>query len=347
MNKLSIKKLLPGIISITIIAGMAIQSFATNVDMAAFVNKDKYMTKYYELDWRIDAIEKKLISLYQFTCTNVRTYAGAFAYNSRQNEVLRAYSLAYNSSQVNFTRLTLLSMIPSLKYEGYLRANFTNALNFDWNVIDPNHTQKYKKTIPASLCKWMDGIEPAENCTLDIEISYTYKTVGSFDGFNKMESVLIMGPFKKFKYPSAAGIDFLWIPAYLGIPGRLGYLTYNPTSYPEHLQYAENTLTKPTTWKNLPSTVNSRPYLNESAPRGTFPGVDYDNYSDVAFSPEEGAEGDVYMNWQGALPTTSLEGKKNIWLKFYYTNASSSGNVLSESIYTGTTAIITSWNNNK
>ena len=76
MNKINFKKIAPGIISVVIIAGMAIQSFATNVDMAAFVKKDTYMTKYYELDFRIDDIEKSLARTYRFVCTNLKSYGG-------------------------------------------------------------------------------------------------------------------------------------------------------------------------------------------------------------------------------------------------------------------------------
>ena len=68
MNKPSFKKFLPGLVSVIIIAGMAVQSFATNIDLAAFVNKDKYMTKYYELEWRIKDIEKRLDRKFACLC---------------------------------------------------------------------------------------------------------------------------------------------------------------------------------------------------------------------------------------------------------------------------------------
>ena len=39
------KKLITPIISFVILAGMAASTLATNVDLTAFVNKEKYMTR--------------------------------------------------------------------------------------------------------------------------------------------------------------------------------------------------------------------------------------------------------------------------------------------------------------
>ena len=270
MNKLSFKKLIPGLVSVIIIIGMAAQSFATNVDMAAFVPKDKYMTKYYELDWRIDQIENKLINLYQFTCTNVRTFAGVNLRNSTGVDLYRNTAYTYNNGGTDDTTLIRNYIYPTviLNKAGYLTVNTPAAINA--SNTTRNHWQHYEKSIPASLCTWMDGIKPAENCMITAKYSTYYNGATYKSGITNIQNEIIMGPFKKFKYPAQVGTNYsyAWVvlPYQFGVPGKTADLVNNPASSPTSLQYAENSLTKPTTWTNL-ATNACYPYMN-SGQRG-------------------------------------------------------------------------------
>ena len=76
MKKINFKNLIPGLISIVVIAGMAFQSLATNIDLAAFVPKDIYMEKYYDLEFRARDIQNSIERTYKFVCTNVKTFGG-------------------------------------------------------------------------------------------------------------------------------------------------------------------------------------------------------------------------------------------------------------------------------
>ena len=353
MNKLNFRKLLPGLVSVIIIAGMAAQSFATSVDMAAFVDKEKYMTKYYELDWRIDQIENRLINLYQFTCSNVRTFAGAGYTSSGSAEITRTGANLYSRTSI-LQNPYMASPLVNLRNPGYLRLNSATALS--WNTGTPSqHGHNYVKSIPASLCQWMDGIEPAENCTIEVNAWLNYNNgggVSTMNGFTNYNYVTTMGPFKKFKYPANYGSGGIWvkIPPEFGQPGvTTGNQTRSVTSNPTDLQYAENSLTKPTTWTNL-STTNSRPYVQSYLTGGLsgFPNRDYDEYPSTAFYPEKGSNTYYCYYWNGALPSTSLEGKTNVWLRFYnYSSDTADGGYVSAFNGVGINTVIKNWNNNK
>ena len=60
MKNISMKKLISGTISLVIIAGMALATFATNLDLEAFVKADDYEFTFHELDFLIDDLDAEL-----------------------------------------------------------------------------------------------------------------------------------------------------------------------------------------------------------------------------------------------------------------------------------------------
>ena len=111
IKNINLKNLVPGIISLMLIAGMAASTLATNIDLEAFVRRDDFLAKYNELDWRVDDIEKSLDRLYKFTCTNVKTFGGIsqaadlifFGINSTKCELFSdlTLSIGYSNSKIS------------------------------------------------------------------------------------------------------------------------------------------------------------------------------------------------------------------------------------------------------
>ena len=194
MNKLSINKILPSVVSIMIIVGMAVQSFATNVDRAAFVQKDKYMTKYYELDWRIDDVNKSLERLYKFTCTNVRSFGGSGQEQSYDN-------IFY---QRNATQTYHWYSLPiaDLSEEGYLRVNNADALTWFGNH---GKTDRMEFEIPASLCRWRKDVELYPHTKVKILLLRTWPNTSGTQQQATLQFEIKMGPFKKFPYINSTG----------------------------------------------------------------------------------------------------------------------------------------------
>ena len=146
------KKLITSIISVVIIAGMAIQSFATNVDFEAFVKKDEYLMKYSEIDWRIEDIDNDIERLYKYTCTNIQSFGGSGNQDTRTN-------VPFYRRNTTATYHWYANPIADLSEEGYLRFNTADQIN---QFGSHGKVDRYYLEIPAALCKWRDGIVPAQ-----------------------------------------------------------------------------------------------------------------------------------------------------------------------------------------
>lgn len=330
MDRLNFKKLLPGIVSIIIIAGMAVQSFATNVDMAAFVKKDKYMTKYYELDWRIDDIEQTLERLYKFTCTNVRSFGGA--YNHAQED----YLFSQNSYQQTYHWSG--SPVADLSEEGYLRVAPNDIIHWFGNH---KKTDRFVKKVPASLLRWRDGVELYPNTTVRTVVTRTSPSGATASQRSTYTIELVMGPFKKFPHITT-GAGSMASTIFVGD----GFIN-SARNYRLAVYYAYDKDTEPTSW-----TAMSTGELNFSAAdvgNGNFPAslqkkITMEDIEEVSYSGD----------YKKALVTpahlypitafsTDLSNYDKLWIRGYV-NAGAVANMEGVDFKTLT---ITSWNYNK
>ena len=312
MNKLSFKKFLPGLVSVIIIAGMAVQSFATNIDLAAFVNKDKYMTKYYELDWRIKDIDGRLDRLYKFTCKNVKSFVGGSASNYAINTPFAVNFWAGNYDGDNW----LYAYLDDPKA---IRVNTLYAFGiYGTPSLYRRHTKIFKKEFPASICKWKPGIELLPNTKVKIEISDDkYATNDS-----TLVQTVIMGPFKKFpKYTSTGGSPST---GYIcETPFCLFQSTWNWTNV---MSYAYGSETEPTSWTSIGSDVNTYTYgyYNAGWNESQYPPLtreDYEN-GDVALGKKSMAHTKWYFQ---AGTVADLSSRTNVWLRIRYSYNSTGG----------------------
>ncbi len=293
------KKMITSIVSIVIVAGMALQSFATNIDLEAFVNKEEYMSKYYEIDWRIDEIDAELERLYKFTCTNVASYGGTGdnTYRSDQPFYMRNVTQTYPWYP---------NPIVDTSTEGYLRVNFQDMIH---KYGAHGKYDVFEREVPASLCKWRTGFELYPNTTIKMKVTRNLANTTSASPTKGMSAEMIMGPFKKVPYitqTSYAGAlmttdQFFW---------------HYQTSY--NMYYAYGTDKAPTTWSTQ---MGSNIYLSNMSlgnnKPDNFPAelryeVDienskykYDKASNVAF-----------MYCSSAM-TTDLRSRDKVWLRAY------------------------------
>ena len=236
MKNNNLKKFLPGLVSIVIIAGMAIQSFATNVDMAAFVKKDKYMTKYYELDWRIDDIERSLEKLYKYVCTNVKTFGGSYSSGLNIEDTVTTYTL--NAGQ---TYNWYSCPVVDLSEEGYLRFNYMDAINAFGNH---SKTDRYEFEIPASLLKWRNDIELYPNTKIKYITTRTVPNTTSAGATISWNMEFIMGPFKKIPRMTGTSYD-------AALASSNGYFIGSPNWDFANVYYSYNKDTQPTSWTQM------------------------------------------------------------------------------------------------
>ena len=335
MNKLSFKKFLPGLVSVIIIAGMAVQSFATNIDLAAFVNKDKYMTKYYELDWRIKDINNRLDRLYKFVCKNVKTYAGTgesentpaypfyfYSFNSYSNDQERCYTFLDDPKALRVNKRYLLT------YRG------TAATSGSWRY----HTNTFEKEIPASLCKWRSGIELLPNTK--VKITLTDQLYG-----NRADTywqTIVMGPFKKVpKFTAGSTQSTGYI---CELPFTLVNSTYNWTN---GIEYAYNRETEPTSWTTFGSDVQSYTYgyYYSGASSSQYPALtaaDFEN-GDIAL----GKKSRGHTMWYFTSGTIAdISSRTNVWIRIRYGISTESNNYFAA--FANLHELnLTSWNNNK
>lgn len=311
------KKTITSFVSLVIITGMAIQSLATNVDMAAFVKKDAYMSKYYELDYRIGDIEAELERLYKLTCTNVVSYGGAEWDTAMTNTIFRRRETTqtyhfYNSPTAD----------PSA--EGYLRVNHMDQLQ-RFGSHPKNNV--FVKEFPASLCNWVNGFEIKPETKIYVKAT---RNVGTGTGTSwtcAYTYELIIGPFKKVPYITSTGDagSIMCTQQYLNILNT----NFTPS-------YAYGTETQPTSWSSLGGSVN---ISNTFFTKPSLGGYDYDiaNYS---YNKYDKSGVNMRMGVSGAM-TTDLSSRTNVWLRF-------TGNGTSEFRYLSSTDLtLTTWNYNK
>ena len=329
MNKLSINKILPSVVSIMIVVGMAVQSFATNVDMAAFVKKDKYMTKYYELDWRIDDVDRRLEKLYKFTCTNVRSFGGS------NNDLIydNTFYLRNNVATYHW----YANPIVDLSEEGYLRFNNTDALTWFGNH---GKTDKMEFEIPASLCRWRNDVELYPHTKVKFLLTRTFPASSGYQIQPTYYTEVIMGPFKKFPYINSTGSNKAFFSTNQRFNGFTQFMM-------NHVQYARDTDTQPTSWTNMSGEVNPSNYdinsssLPEELRIGTikkeqieeaYSGIDKNKLrtSNLALVP--------YVAF--GVDTSKYD---KVWLRFYTdTTATAGAGPVASDLWT-----ITTWNYNK
>ncbi len=333
MNKPSFKKFLPGLVSVIIIAGMAVQSFATNIDLTAFVNMDKYMAKYYELDWRIKDIDGRLDRLYKFTCKNVKTFGGTH-YNPRGRGTpfyMGSYNSNYNSDNYFYAFLDDPKAV-RVNRRYLLIYNGTGSPGGTYRL----HTNTMKREFPASMCKWNKGIELLP--TTKISFSIDDRVTGG--NTNTMTATVTMGPFKKV--PKFTGGQSQATGYLVELPVQLFNSTWNWTNV---MQYAYGSETQPTSWTNLGSDVQlySYGYYYAGYSNSQYPPItreDYEN-GDIAIDKKSFGHTFLYFN---AGTVADLSSRTNVWLRMYYSYSATS----SWGSYAGLDQLnLTSWNNNK
>ena len=329
-KSINLKRIMPGLVSVFIIAGMAIQSFATNVDMAAFVKKDKYMTKYYELDWRIDDIEKELERLYKFTCTNVRSYGGSGykGFTSRQP------GLPFYHLNTTNTYEWYVQPIADLSQEGYLRWNYPHVIS---NFGNHGKTDTFVREVPATLCRWRDGIELTPATKLRITYTRTWPTGTGTAPVPTMTETLVMGPFKKFPHITTTGTTSGFIYA-------SDALLTNEVLYND-IKYAYGSETEPTSWTTMSAGQLSEVYYQKNSTsiptyvRGDF---DYQQFANEAYNDRVKGNTHMSVRYISTVFGTDLSSRTNVWLMCTRTSTTATQFRAGTADYT-----ITTWNYNK
>lgn len=327
MNKLSINKILPSVVSIMIIVGMAVQSFATNVDMAAFVQKDKYMTKYYELDWRIDDVDRSLEKLYKFTCTNVRSFGGS-------GQDLNYDNVFYQRNNVQ-TYHWYSVPIADLSEEGYLRVNNADALT--WFGLH-GKTDRMEFEIPASLCRWRKDVELYPHTKVKILLSRTWPNTSGYQQQATIQLDIKMGPFKKFPYINSTGSNQVFFATNQRLYGFSTFMMNN-------VQYARDTDTEPTSWTTMTGAINPSNYnvYDASLPEEIRMGTIKKEQIEEAYS---GPKYKLNTSQFCLIPSTAfgVDTSKfdKVWLRFYTSNSAGTSQTISADQMT-----ITTWNYNK
>lgn len=327
MNKLNIKKLMPGIVSIIIIVGMAVQSFATNVDMAAFVKKDKYMTKYYELDWRIDEVEQTLERLYKFTCTNVKSFGGTT--NHAQEDFL------FNINVTAQTYHWYGYPVVDISEEGYLKVAPNDSINF---FSGHSKTDSFVREVPASFLRWRDGVELYPNTKVKTVISRTSVNGGAYGTVPTYSVEVIMGPFKKFPHITTTGTGgTIFV-------GDGFFSTIRGVNYSMYYRY--NTDTEPTSWTSMSTGVLSFSAAdrgNTNLPTSLQEKITMEDIEDVSYSGDyRKAMVTPCYAFPNAVFGVNVSSYDKLWLRSYGTTTLTNPSGLDIKNLT-----LTTWNNNK
>ena len=329
LKSINFKKLIPGLISFAIIAGMAASTLATNLDLEAFVKKTDYLAKYHEQVHRIKDLDTELERIYKFVCTNVKTYAGS-SYNNYYTPRTPFYfwQTAATYHYGNYP-------IADLSEEKYLRWNTGGMINQFGNH---SKTDKMEFEIPASLCYWRDGIVPAPSCTAKFVITRTWGNSTSYStNVTASNLTITMGPFTKFPKITSTGSTLTG--------GYICELPYNIGSYTQtssQFQYAFGTETEPTSWStdtgNLRIGLYSKGATNESKQEPyTMADLEADVYTKNATSYTT----KIFI-YNSAM-VADLSSRENVWIRYVYNNTSGASvdNAHSASYFN-----ITSWNHN-
>ena len=318
------KKLITSLLSIIVVAGMAIQSFATNVDMAAFVKKDKYMSKYYELDWRIDEIEGELERLYKFVCTNVVSFGGGDSSQYRSD-------MPFNHRVTTPTYHWEALPVVEFSTEGYLRFNLQDML---YSYGNHSKTDRFEREIPASLCKWKNGFELQPNTKIKVKLQRIAPASGT-SVTKTLTYEVIIGPFKKVPYFTTTG-------AAAG-----AWMTSNAFFWPYEsaytMYYDYNKETEPTSWS---TTMSNGTYFGSvhlarpSYPTGLPTELRYDyDIANLGYKYENYNKGALLYN--NGSTVTDLSSRTNVWYRLY---SSWTGEMTSLNLSDYT---LTTWNYNK
>lgn len=308
MNNINFKKYIPSIIALVLIVGMAASTFATNIDLAAFIERDEYLTKFYELDYRIDDIDSELEKLYKYTCTNVRTLGSSYWGNNSHN---------YNYMYAPGTGVSALTQFWSHGYqvevsqEKYLRFNQPAVLNLYSSIYDPTKLLRtFEGSIPASRCIWKEGIEPAPNAKV------IWRGRLNSIPSNNYSIEFVFGPFNKFPRITSPGTQVTQ-----GMFCELPFAPYGGTIGDTQFYYKTDSKTEPTSWTIETSSTRmsvGNGYRGEP------------NYSWMTPPTDEERDGGFYkevvQNRTNRFRITSaaynvLDGKKDIWLRFYLTGS--------------------------
>ena len=325
MRTINFKKLLPGLISFMIIAGMAIQSFATNIDLEAFVKKDEYMTKYYDIEWAIKDIDNELEKTYKFVCTNVRTFGG-----SRWSTAMNKYAF-YTNYDGTGQEEKMYTYKVDLSQDKYLRLGQMDFITYSTYLYNNNketHTLVYE--LPGTLVSWRDGIEPAPNCTIKYEFTMRGRDL------NSQDMTVTIGPLKKMPYISSTGSAL-----------TAGFLCQIPESIIttgwtfDNFYYAVGSETLPTSW-----TSHSGRLYNSTVDKGNA------TYSRLRRRTEEDLTS-VYRrdvaeytnNLYFTVVGPNLSSYENIWLRATHLNKSGYSSFIASADVS--TMKLTTWNTNK
>ena len=310
-KNISFKKLLPSFISLVVVVCMAASTFtafATGIDLEAFIKKDEYKTRLYEVEFKINNIEKELDRIYKFTCTNVRTYGGS-QYLSTSNVHQRMFAPHVTGTSTNPFQY---SLTVDMSQDKYMRVGFGSFLGWSSSTYDTANTlRELEYEIPASEMKWREGIVPMPNCKLMWKGTLT----GIINSNYTMS--ITMGPFKKFPAITSTGATIS--SGYIcELPTRVWGTTTSGLTF----KYAFGSETEPTTW----TTENTSKMDMSTVYRGT------PNYSKFPFPNEEDIKGyrekEILSNnnMVFSLATSAfnkLDGKENSWLQITWsgTNA--------------------------
>lgn len=329
MNKfnINIKKLFPGIISLCIVAGMAFSTLATNIDLEAFVEKEDYLSKYYELDYKIDDIDNELERLYKFVCTNVRTYNGGY-YNNNYGGRSPFY---FANTNVDYH--WGMRPIADLSEEKYLRFAVGGVINAFGNH---GKTDVWEYEVPATLCSWRPGIELAPNSKVSVIARRTWANSTSYSSHVSNSQIeIIMGPFKKFPKITAGGSAKT-----NGLIGCMPLFLKTSLSL-SSIYYAYGTTEKPTSWSSTTQTNEVNTAWKGSNTSFSDP-VDYTEFTTDPYRKNNS----IYENnfyFTGTSTTADFSNLENLWFRLYYSYNGNSG-IVSAAILDN--YVLTSWNHN-
>ena len=334
MSNINLKNMLPGIVSIAIIAGMAIQAFATNADMSAFVKRDKYLTTYHELDWYIDDIEKSLDRLYKYSCTNVKTWGGT-GWNT--HTLMDVWFSGYSGAN---SYHWYQNPIADFSEEGYLRVAQRDAINAFGNH---SKTDVLTKDVPASLLKWRSGVELYPHTKITHKITRVWPNTTSAEQHPTYTFEVEMGPFKKFPHVTG-GTSWNQSTICAGpsslLPGFYGTVGTNA------MYYAHGTDTRPTSWTTLTSAVfnNTTSSRNNTSTTTEF----RDQYSatdleENSYDNPDKANSTLRYYYYSTLPGVNISSYDKVWIRIYC----SATNITYSTAYDTGSYNLTTWNNNK
>ena len=318
------KKLFPSFVSITIVAGMALQSFATEMNLEAFVDMETHLAKYHEIDYRIEDIDHYIERTYKFVCTNLKTYGGTGSSVGRSQ-----YFNPYNTTQ---TYHWSSDPIIDLSAQGYLRFNLIDTINAFGNH---SNTQVFEKETPATLLKWRDGIQLYPTTKVYTKITRIFPNTTTASQTSTYRQEIIMGPFKKFPHITST--------SYAGaIYTSLQYIHANIQS--TNLYYNYNQDNKPSSWNSMSGVIvasSTDKNTTSSYPTNMKWGISTkEDIEDGSYSDRQTMTSTMTTAYVSTVFGVNLSNYDKVWIRSY---AETTGNYdIPVSEFN-----LTSWNNNK